>query len=363
VAAVYEYSPCGELLRNENPDSTLAAAPQAFRFSTKFTDDETGLVYYGRRYYHPWKGRFLGRDPKEEAGGLNLYGFVTNNQINRWDVLGMFDGFLACGWGQAYHDWATAPMGPSTWVMSGSGTTTASVSIGTPISPSTGQAVPSFGPTSALGSALSNVPLIGGILGGIGDTISGVTFSAAGLVTFGGSGTLGTGLSQIGNGLGSVTTIIAADVAATAVGVVGTVFTTSVALFDVATFGTLTMTAVGQTQPNGLVGAVSNLGANILIPEYGAFGGLNWGTSQGRGPDAVINNVDAASRIHDLNLGVVPGANTTWVITNYSPVPNTQIAPGPVGIAYVLVGTIPFLVADPFTDPKPPTPEPTPPTT
>lgn len=46
----------------------------------------------GRRYYSPSQGRFLGRDPIEEAGGLNLYGFVTNNPSNRWDLLGMSDG-------------------------------------------------------------------------------------------------------------------------------------------------------------------------------------------------------------------------------------------------------------------------------
>ncbi|MBM3854424.1 MAG: RHS repeat-associated core domain-containing protein, partial [Verrucomicrobia bacterium] len=87
VAAVYEYSPYGELLRNVAPDS--AAAGQPFRFSTKFTDDETGLVYYGHRFYSPSQGRFLGRDPKQEPGGLNLYGFCRNNSINLWDYLGM----------------------------------------------------------------------------------------------------------------------------------------------------------------------------------------------------------------------------------------------------------------------------------
>jgi RHS repeat-associated protein len=49
----------------------------------------TGLRYYGRRYYNPTLGRWLGRDPIEEKGGLHLYGFVRNNPINRWDYLGM----------------------------------------------------------------------------------------------------------------------------------------------------------------------------------------------------------------------------------------------------------------------------------
>lgn len=37
----------------------------------------------------PSQGRFLGRDPKKEQGGLNLYGFVLNNPVNLWDYLGM----------------------------------------------------------------------------------------------------------------------------------------------------------------------------------------------------------------------------------------------------------------------------------
>jgi RHS repeat-associated protein len=93
VAAAYEYSPYGEFLRCEG----TYAKENPFRFSTKFTDDETGLVYYGRRYYDPANGRFMGRDPKKEKGGLNLYGFCGNNGINRWDVLGMFAN------GQVYH--------------------------------------------------------------------------------------------------------------------------------------------------------------------------------------------------------------------------------------------------------------------
>lgn len=52
----------------------------------------------GRRYYDPRLGRWLGRDPKEEKAGLNLYGFVSNDSINGWDYLGM-EGYWNCdGW-------------------------------------------------------------------------------------------------------------------------------------------------------------------------------------------------------------------------------------------------------------------------
>ncbi len=81
VAAVYEYGPYGEPLRAEGP----YVAENPFRYSSKYTDVESGLVYYGLRYYSPTTGRFINRDPIGEAGGLNLYGFVGNDPINRID--------------------------------------------------------------------------------------------------------------------------------------------------------------------------------------------------------------------------------------------------------------------------------------
>lgn len=85
LAAVYEYTAFGELQRAEG----AYAAQNPFGFSTKFTDRESGLSYYGYRYYSPALGRFLNRDPIAEKGGLNLYGFVGNNPTTRFDVLGM----------------------------------------------------------------------------------------------------------------------------------------------------------------------------------------------------------------------------------------------------------------------------------
>ena len=84
IEASYEYSPFGELQRCAG----AYAAANPFRFSTKWQDDESGLVYYGARYYAPREGRFLGRDPIEEEGGLNLYGFCGNDGVNQTDYLG-----------------------------------------------------------------------------------------------------------------------------------------------------------------------------------------------------------------------------------------------------------------------------------
>ena len=86
ISTRYEYGPFGEVfcsvgeLAGENP----------FQFSTKYTDFETDLVYYGYRYYSPDIGRWISRDPIEEQGGFNLYAFVNNDPINKIDTLGLF---------------------------------------------------------------------------------------------------------------------------------------------------------------------------------------------------------------------------------------------------------------------------------
>ena len=85
VASRYDYGPFGEVLRA----SGTMAKTNPFRFSTKYTDDETDFVYYGYRYYNPSTGRWLNRDPIGEAVGINLYGFVYNNPVNRFDRLGL----------------------------------------------------------------------------------------------------------------------------------------------------------------------------------------------------------------------------------------------------------------------------------
>jgi hypothetical protein len=47
------------------------------------------LHYYGYRFYDPNTGRWPSRDPIGEVGGTNLYGFVGNDGLNLWDLLGM----------------------------------------------------------------------------------------------------------------------------------------------------------------------------------------------------------------------------------------------------------------------------------
>ncbi len=87
IAAAVEYSPVGKGLNVYLNGATLSDYP--IGFSGEYMDWETGTVYYGLRYYAPKHGRFLNRDPIEETGGNNLYGFVGNDPVNAWDHLGM----------------------------------------------------------------------------------------------------------------------------------------------------------------------------------------------------------------------------------------------------------------------------------
>ncbi len=60
VSVRHEYEPFGE----EIPRRGVGAQP--YRFSTKYHDEETGLLYYG--HYAPHRGRWLSKDPIGERG-------------------------------------------------------------------------------------------------------------------------------------------------------------------------------------------------------------------------------------------------------------------------------------------------------
>jgi RHS repeat-associated protein len=85
VVASYVYGPFGEVTKSAGP----MVKNNPFRFSTKFQDDESDLLYYGFRYYCPGTGRWLSRDPLEELGGNNIYEFTHNDSLNFYDALGL----------------------------------------------------------------------------------------------------------------------------------------------------------------------------------------------------------------------------------------------------------------------------------
>ncbi|MFA7172230.1 MAG: RHS repeat-associated core domain-containing protein [Kiritimatiellia bacterium] len=88
VVAQYRYDPFGEIIYS----SGSLKDSFHFRFSTKYHDEETFLYDYGNRFYDPWLGRWISRDPIEERGGDNLYGFLNNDAMNKIDPYGFMEG-------------------------------------------------------------------------------------------------------------------------------------------------------------------------------------------------------------------------------------------------------------------------------
>ena len=62
------------------------AVPYAYR--GKRYDPETGLIYFGLRYYDPAQHRWLTRDPLGNIDHDNLYQYVYNNPLLYWDITG-----------------------------------------------------------------------------------------------------------------------------------------------------------------------------------------------------------------------------------------------------------------------------------
>lgn len=254
LQAAYAYDAFGNL----QTSAGTYATSNPFRSATKYTDSETGFVYYGMRYYSPMLGRFINRDPIEEGGGLNLYLFCKNDGVNQSDYLGM----------NAFTDWTIAILNA---IGSFFGNASSDVevldrmivtpgeddsNVSKPSDDSPGylsmvasnravtdyqnentmdESAPNSAGGSALGNALRNVPLIGGILGGVGDMVAGVGNTALGIASFGQSGTFGRGLGQIGSGL----SVFGMDAAAMTVGTLRYAANVAIQAADVATFGNI----------------------------------------------------------------------------------------------------------------------------
>jgi RHS repeat-associated protein len=81
-----EYDPWGKVSRN---DGTVD--PEK-RFTGQILDPESGLYYYGARYYDPELGRFISPDPIVPSPGdpqsLNRYSYVRNNPVKYIDPTG-----------------------------------------------------------------------------------------------------------------------------------------------------------------------------------------------------------------------------------------------------------------------------------
>lgn len=83
-------TPFGIATVNEDPDGDGVAVINNFRFPGQYFDVETGLSYNYFRTYDPALGRYTQSDPIGLWGGMNTFGYVGGNPVNRIDFLGLY---------------------------------------------------------------------------------------------------------------------------------------------------------------------------------------------------------------------------------------------------------------------------------
>lgn len=76
------YSPTGQARASSAIDNDIL-------WNVRRQDADTKLYMYLYRDYDALLGRWPSRDPIEEDGGINLYGFIDNNPIGSFDYLGL----------------------------------------------------------------------------------------------------------------------------------------------------------------------------------------------------------------------------------------------------------------------------------
>ncbi|MFZ0564607.1 MAG: RHS repeat-associated core domain-containing protein [Chlamydiales bacterium] len=91
VVESYTYSAFGQekiynFLEEEVNNSEVG---NPWRYSEKPIDEETGLIYFGLRYYDPETGRWISQDPTGNVDGSNLYAYCNNNPLNNFDRFGL----------------------------------------------------------------------------------------------------------------------------------------------------------------------------------------------------------------------------------------------------------------------------------
>jgi RHS repeat-associated protein len=86
----YEYGTFGQTSYQNN----TSAFPVSNRYTGQIADDETGLYYYGARYYDSQLGRFIQPDTEVQSPDnpqtLNRYSYCGNNPLNCTDPSGNF---------------------------------------------------------------------------------------------------------------------------------------------------------------------------------------------------------------------------------------------------------------------------------
>jgi RHS repeat-associated protein len=95
LIALEEFFPFGTT-SNQSGRSITETGLRRYRYTGKERDQETGLIYFGARYYAPWVARWCGSDPASIEAGINTYCYVSNDPIGKIDP----DGRWEVNWSQ-----------------------------------------------------------------------------------------------------------------------------------------------------------------------------------------------------------------------------------------------------------------------
>ncbi len=154
VKELIEYDPYGQMSRHDQYGSSEEIA--WFYFTGKKLDAETGLYYYGARYYDSSLGRFITPDTivpySNDPQSFNRYSYARNNPINIIDPTGH-----KWSWKKFWHAFAGAVVGAIVTVATGG--------LGAPLAFALGGAV-GGAITGGLDGGLRGA-LMGGLMGGV----------------------------------------------------------------------------------------------------------------------------------------------------------------------------------------------------
>lgn len=91
IAESYSYTAFGEesIFDGSRAPIAISSLGNPWRYREKRVDEETGLVWFGYRYYDPEIGRWLSPDPLGTTDSLNLYVYAHNNPLRYVDRFGM----------------------------------------------------------------------------------------------------------------------------------------------------------------------------------------------------------------------------------------------------------------------------------
>jgi len=353
--------------------STAAEASlTGHRFTAYELEPTTGLYDAGARFYDPQLAIFLTHDPAREFA--NPYTYTNWNPVNLTDPSGM------CVWDFCIGEAITAFA-----IGFGVGFTVSAIQAGVN-GASFGEALKA----GAIGGAIGGVTGVGlGVVGagvaalnnpgvtmafnlatmgsGVYSTVEGFrtgqyVLGAAGVVMLAhGMGDMVRASEQrtiegviaqgrefgmrieparrAGQGLGDAIAtgakVLAADLAATAVGIAAK---PAVIAHDLWRLGQ----SIGSFTPGAIAASALALGVDAAIPTYGFYGGGGWGTGWPWGAGgwpAPLNRVDWASFHHDQSFDHFRWVQDVWSVHGRG------LPPGPIGQLYGIIGTPPFVVA------------------